>query len=671
MLAAACLAAVAAPAWATDPLVITQFRAGAAAGGDFVELLNISAAPVSLPAGGWRLYAADATAAATCDLVSPAKAPALSLAPGQHWLIGQSALPKTDASFSSLSASPCPALYSAGGIALAAGTLSDRVGYGAILGAPVEGAPAPAPPTNGEAERRKDSGYRETESNAQDFQITQAIPQGSTVTDPSVSTGAASSITPVSATLSGSANPHAQTVSDCHFDLGTSTAYGSRVSCSTSPSGSTQTVDLTGSATALRPATTYHYRLTVTVAGGTFAGPDRQFTTPPSPYAKTGAATAVSGSTATLTGTVNLEGQPLRSCAFRYGATTAYGLTAACSQTPNGTGNVTVSASITGLAAAHAYHFELVVTTSAGTALGGDRTFQTTKQAPAVTTGPATAISATAATLNGTVNAHGLQLTVCEFVYGRTTAYGHTATCASMPSATVAMPVSAAVAGLSPGTKYHFALLAQSAGGRTIGHDHTFYTGAAPPPPPAGYTLPARAIGQRSATLRGAINPGGAAVSDCHFDFGRIPARGAAFAYTGHIACVPSPSGTRLVAVSATVTGLKPATPYRFRLVVTTTGGTLNAPPRGFRTRPVGVLVYRARIDRRHRRASFRFRAVGGPASGFQCALVRLRAGHRAPRPRYRACRSPQTYRHLARGRYIFYVRPRGSAAHARYRFRI
>jgi len=55
--------------------------------------------------------------------------------------------------------------------------------------------------------------------------------------------------------------------------------------------------------------------------------------------------------------------------------------------------------------------------------------------------------------------------------------------------------------------------------------------------------------------------------------------------------------------------------------------------------------------------ATFRFKAVRA-ATGFQCALVTRT--HK--KPRFRKCRSPKTYKRLARGTYTFEVRARGAA---------
>jgi hypothetical protein len=66
-------------------------------------------------------------------------------------------------------------------------------------------------------------------------------------------------------------------------------------------------------------------------------------------------------------------------------------------------------------------------------------------------------------------------------------------------------------------------------------------------------------------------------------------------------------------------------------------------------------------VNQHNHTATFRFKATGN-ATGFQCALVRQRAGRRRPKPRFSACHSPKTYRHLARGKYKFYVRAVGLA---------
>ncbi|MFZ2630942.1 MAG: IPTL-CTERM sorting domain-containing protein, partial [Desulfosalsimonadaceae bacterium] len=98
--------------------------------------------------------------------------------------------------------------------------------------------------------------------------------------------------------------------------------------------------------------------------------------------------------------------------------------------------------------------------------------------APTATTQAATGMDTVSATLNGLVNANGSD-TAVAFEYGLDTSYGNTATADQSPvtgSGNVA--VSAALTGLTPGTTYHFRLVAENDAGTTYGDDLTFTTTA-------------------------------------------------------------------------------------------------------------------------------------------------------------------------------------------------
>jgi hypothetical protein len=101
-------------------------------------------------------------------------------------------------------------------------------------------------------------------------------------------------------------------------------------------------------------------------------------------------------------------------------------------------------------------------------------------QPPSATTGSATGVTSTAATIAGTVNPNGLSTTY-HFEYGTTTSYG-TRTPApdgSAGSGTTAAPVSANLSGLTASTTYHYRLVATNSAGTSNGSDATFTTGAA------------------------------------------------------------------------------------------------------------------------------------------------------------------------------------------------
>jgi uncharacterized delta-60 repeat protein len=102
---------------------------------------------------------------------------------------------------------------------------------------------------------------------------------------------------------------------------------------------------------------------------------------------------------------------------------------------------------------------------------------------PAVVTQPASDVMVTSVTLNGTVNARGVDRDVV-FEYGTTTAYGSTVAAAPpVVSGDVVTPVSAMVSGLLPHTRYHFRALAGSAMGGSAGANGSFVTSNRLPTP--------------------------------------------------------------------------------------------------------------------------------------------------------------------------------------------
>ncbi len=109
--------------------------------------------------------------------------------------------------------------------------------------------------------------------------------------------------------------------------------------------------------------------------------------------------------------------------------------------------------------------------------------------APAATTGAASAVTATTATLNGIVSPN-KEETTYRFDYGTTTAYG-TQTAPGTQGGNPAKAVSASVAGLAPSTTYHFRLIATNASGSAIGADAQFTTPAAGAPPAGALTIAA------------------------------------------------------------------------------------------------------------------------------------------------------------------------------------
>lgn len=102
------------------------------------------------------------------------------------------------------------------------------------------------------------------------------------------------------------------------------------------------------------------------------------------PTAVTGSASSIGPSTATVSGTVNPNGQAT-TYHFDYGTTTGYGAQAPAPPDPSagsGTTNQSVSANLTGLTASTTYHYRLVATNASGTTTAADQTFITTSGNP-------------------------------------------------------------------------------------------------------------------------------------------------------------------------------------------------------------------------------------------------------------------------------------------------
>lgn len=122
-------------------------------------------------------------------------------------------------------------------------------------------------------------------------------------------------------------------------------------------------------------------------------------------------------------------------------------------------------------------------------------TFAWTPAPPTVQTGAASGVSATTATLNGTVDPNEWQVTGCEFTIAPAPQGGTTFPCAQQLGAGAApLAVSATATGLSPATTYTVTLTAASAQGASGGAPIAFTTppaslGAGPPGAGTSQTL--------------------------------------------------------------------------------------------------------------------------------------------------------------------------------------
>ncbi len=176
---------------------------------------------------------------------------------------------------------------------------------------------------------------------------------------------------------------------------------------------------------------------------------------------------------------------------------------------------------------------------------------------PAVSTGAASKIGDTGATLGGSVNPQGTSTTY-QFEYGLTTQYGVVTKPKSAGSGSKAAAVAAGIGGLIPGTTYHYKLLAANKYGQGAGSDRTFKTAGHAPPVAA--TGPPSQVHQFGATVTGTVNPNGQATT-WEFQFGPS----ALYGYSTSPSTLPASNTTSVV--STTLTTLEPGVTIHYRLL--------------------------------------------------------------------------------------------------------
>ena len=390
------------------------------------------------------------------------------------------------------------------------------------------------------------------------------VPAGAT-------TGVASNLTATTATVSGSVDPGGNT-SQYYFEYSKESAEctgGSQTSPQPAGSGSgnvPETAPLTG----LQPNTPYAFCILAATPYGSVTGAPVKFTTtalPPTITAQP--ASETTQSSVRLNALINPNHQET-TCEFQYGETTAYGKEVPCEPaTLEAYEDQPVSVEIAGLAKNTIYHYRVVTvnppgTTLPGTTYGQDQAVTTLPEAPAVTTGQAAGVTATSATLAGTVNAQGAQ-TSYQFEYGISTAYGSQVR-ADAGVGTSAIPVALAVSGLNPATTYHFRVLATNADATTYGADQTFTT---PPVPPAATTGAAQFVNDTGALLGGTIDPQGTDTT-YQFEYGT----GISYGLSAPPAPTDAGASAGVQGVSVSIAGLASGTTYHYRLEATNAAGT-------------------------------------------------------------------------------------------------
>lgn len=340
---------------------------------------------------------------------------------------------------------------------------------------------------DGEAETEYQYRLRVTNGNGASYGVVQSFKTFGAVKG--TETGEATEIDSSHATLNGSFDPDGI---DTHywFEYGTNFNFQFKAPLPVPPgadAGSTSgTIPVSVVVSNLQASTSaqgnqFQYRLVAENETGRTNGEILTFHTPPFVSGVTTlAATDLTLTRATLHGSFEPGGEDTHYY-FEYGSTASYGKFAPAG--PPGadggesTGVVMVSAPVTGLEAASTVHYRIVAVNSQGTTVGGDETAKL-GEAPLISGDRATEINTDTAVLEARINPAGREAKY-HWEYGpedcATTTCQQTAP-TSIPTGATGVPVRYVFEGLSPGTVYHFRLVASNKLGTTTGNDHSFLT---------------------------------------------------------------------------------------------------------------------------------------------------------------------------------------------------
>ena len=301
------------------------------------------------------------------------------------------------------------------------------------------------------------------------------------------------------------------------------------------------------------------------------------------PVVQTEAAKEVMRTTATLVGQVTPDpsgGGDVTDCHFDYVLDSKYqevkpytsaddifknfGTSVPCAQPTPYSGSTAVSREITGLTVDATYRYRLVAKNSIDSNAGGELTF-TPHRVLGLTTGAATNLTTTSATLNGSFDPSG-EATTYVFEWGTDTSYGHVTPVSTPVTGTGTKPAAADITGLTNYTKYHYRIVATNSLGTSYGDDEILRT--FPPLPPDVGGAAVSNVTSTGAHLSATVNPNlGATIY--RFQYGPTTAYGLETNVDE-----PLEGDESSHPVAAELSGLQPGTTYHVRLVATNFGGT-------------------------------------------------------------------------------------------------
>ena len=227
--------------------------------------------------------------------------------------------------------------------------------------------------------------------------------------------------------------------------------------------------------------TSYTYQCMAHNIHGTVSGGDANFTTlaaPAAPSATTSPASLVTNTSATLNGSVNPNSLSTTAY-FEYGTNSSYGSSTPPVDLGAGASLQNTNCKITNLIGGTIYFYRVAANNTYGTNYGANTTFTTSNTivpaAPSATTSPASLVTDTSATLNGSVNPNSLS-TTAYFEYGTNSSYGSSTPLVNLGAGASLQNINCKITNLIGGTIYYYRVAANNIYGTNYGANTIFTT---------------------------------------------------------------------------------------------------------------------------------------------------------------------------------------------------
>ena len=233
---------------------------------------------------------------------------------------------------------------------------------------------------------------------------------------------------------------------------------------------------------------------------------------------------------------------------------------------------IKVHTDLSGLTPGTTYHYRLLATDAQGTREGSDQVFSTPPAVPDLETDPATEVTGSSATLNGSYTGEAGVETHYYFEWGESASYGQTSSMQSDSSAGT-QGVHVSINELRSIALYHYRIVASNKYGTDYGMDQTFETTGAP----RIISFSSTNVTATTAELIAKIDTDGLNTK-YHFEYGTTTAY-------GHSA--PNPEGVISSSeaektVSLSLTNLQAGATYHFRVLAQNEDGAVTSEDQSF-----------------------------------------------------------------------------------------